>query len=138
MENSKLQEKAKKLFDNESNLWLRSVAEGVMGAYSDCFDDLKGMPRDLSYFCRIGLCYEDAKKIATYCMPSGYNDYSYEAFERVAGHFQAGTYYFGREGSPVIYVKPSKSYVWFDEEFCNLADEVCYCPDLGLFRFWWD
>jgi hypothetical protein len=73
--------------------------------------------------------------------PGGYNTMNKESLVKIAECFDDAEFYLGREGSPVLYIKP-KTRLWFGDrrhtEIGTLADEVSYEPSVGMFRVWFD
>lgn len=113
----------------------------VIGAYSDLHDEEDETPRNLNYFERESVDGEALGKIMQVAVPS-YNGFDgVQSIARVVDAFGANAQYFiGREGSPVIYVKPAGR-IWLNgrgPNFGTLADEVSFDSSLGMFRLWWD
>lgn len=119
-------------------------------AYADCIAESENVtegrfPEDCTYFPREPMVTtEYLVKLVELVIPDGYNGFNVAALKAVIGAFPPGSQFrFGREGSPVLYVKPEgKGNLWFFRErtgiHAGMADEVCFDATLGMFRFWWD
>jgi hypothetical protein len=112
-------------------------------AYSDCLPEhveVEGLECNLDFFNK-----DFVDNRALLCMASligDYNGFNAKAVEQIVAYFgDDAEYSFGREGSPVIYVKPGKR-VWINRrqetKLESLADEVSFEAKLGLFRLWFD
>lgn len=133
-------ELAKKLFDKESLNYNEGMAvEQTIIAYSDSHDELEHDDRNLNFFTANAVNGEMAIKIADRCI-QGYNNFDKEAMEAVVALFGLQAhYFFARESSVAVYVKPVDC-IRVDLDFCfkMKADEFYFDGRLGMFRIWWD
>lgn len=130
-------ELSRRLFSDLEDLSALTAIESILVAYSDSHD-LEDH-RNLNCFVKHGF-YEDlALEVVQKCIKS-YNAFDAQAFLHVLKYFGHGTkYYFAREGSVCIYVKPGSNF-WIERFIPREAqvDEFSYEAQLNLFRLWWD
>jgi hypothetical protein len=128
----------------------RMVYESLVTGFQDCNEiDLKtllfgaGKERDLNFnTLMIGsVTALEMLEIMDAACPGGYNRMNKDALVKIAECFEDAEFYLGREGSPVLYIKP-KSRLWFGDprhtEIGTLADEVSFEASIGMFRVWFD
>lgn len=122
-----------------------TVLPKVLNAYADCLPehvDQDGLERDLDFLSRDPVSLELATKIMLAACPDGYNGFNASAMLKIGAIFGDDCLVFlARESSVCIYIKPIKGNVWLDrggKSMSQLADEVCFDANLGMFRLWWD
>lgn len=125
----------------EANWYVKGVAVQVLLAYCDGHEDVEG-ERNLCFFCHNGVKGKDFISIAALAIP-GYNAWNGVRTPKllVSMFGKKAEYFFGREGSVCIYVRPHKDF-WLESavELKDIAeiDEFSYEYDLKLFKLWWD
>lgn len=113
-------------------------------AYSDCQPEDMGLERDLNYFDKCPVNADEIILIMAASIPDGYNGFDpNKSTKAIVDVFGGDSKYFvAREGSPCIYVKPTKGNIWLSETRSKMqdigADEILFDADLGMFRIWWD
>jgi hypothetical protein len=116
----------------------RWVIERIAAAYSDCVEGLEA-ERNLDFFSHYPVNGAAAKAIVRHCI-GGYNNLTPETFDLVL-HFFEAEYFFAREGSFCVYVRPEKcvcveSLSMLKKE--AKIDELTFDSNLQMFRLWWD
>lgn len=124
-------EKAKELGLNHP------VAERVIAAYSDDFDDVEAN-RDLDYFEATSVSGKDLIEIMSKVLPKGYNDFNVTKTKQLVEVMGDADYHIAREGSVCIYVKPKAKNYWLGSFEKIKADEKHFDGKKMMFRFWWD
>jgi hypothetical protein len=134
-----VRELREKLFNTQYFLLCEKEAiDQILEAYSDLHDQLE-FNQNLKFFCKNSVCGQLAIKIADRCIDT-YNEFDKEIMEKVVKVFgDESSYYFAREYSVCVYVKPYQN-IYLDRVFSNLfnCDEFSYDHKLGMFRIWWD
>jgi len=116
-----------------------SVAERVIAAYSDEFEDVTAK-RDLDYFEKTPVSGSELVKIMSKVLARGYNDFDGAKAKQVADAMGDADFHIAREGSVCIYVKPKHS-IWLGggSKLGKIkADEITFDVEKEMFRFWWD
>lgn len=135
----KANEKRKLLFPNWNTFdgGLIYCIDSVLSAYSDS-NDLEE-DRNLGFMAPCSVNGYMAIEIAAKCIVS-YNEFNADQVKEVVKMFgYDSAYFFAREGSPAIYIRPSKNmWLQFDKELPFLVDEVSFDAKMQMFRLWWD
>ena len=119
--------------------------EAALKAYADCngLEDA-GVERNLDFTnFLLPLKANALKALCKECCPNGYNSFDSTAVEKITKVFgKDANYFFGRESSPCIYVKPNETSrrTWIEDlsNLTEIADEVSFEHTLGMFRIWFD
>jgi hypothetical protein len=115
-----------------------SVAERVIAAYSDSFDDVDA-ERNLDYFESTGVTAQQFIEIMSKVVPD-YNDFDGSASTKqvVAAFGTNATYHIARESSVCVYVDLTSENTWLKNLSKIKADEFSYNGKKKMFRVWWD
>jgi hypothetical protein len=113
------------------------AVDQILCAFADSHDGLKE-ERNLNFFCNHAFDRELAIKIAERCIVD-YNFFNAKTMEQVINLFGDALYYFARENSACIYIRPLKN-VWLSNAKKEEIkwDEFTFDSNLQMFRIWWD
>lgn len=112
--------------------------QDIINMYNDC-NDLGNAERSLDALSE-ELTASELIEVVELAIPEGYNAFDLQAVKDVVDLVgKHHTYYLGREGSPVIYIRPKVRF-WVGTDIvkaCCLADEASF-EENGTLRLWWD
>lgn len=113
----------------------------VMRIYSDCLPDSverdETIQRNLSTQLVYPVKAKDLEPL--FKIIGGYNGFEPEKAAKEIREFfdDEALVLIGREGSPVVYVKPNTD-VWLNRDEHPYCDEFSFDSLRGMFRLWWD
>lgn len=114
------------------------VAERVIEAYSDSFDDVEAQ-RNLNYFEKTPVTGPQLIEIMSKVVV-GYNAFDgTKSTRQVVSVFgDDAAYHIAREGSVCIYIDVTDGNLWLRNISKIKADEILYDGTKKMFRVWWD